>query len=174
MPYVRDAVSMLEVFNPKRRAKLLPGFDARYLHRTARNLASALAALHARAFEGQGRAWSAAEFSGLLASPHVVCVPSPAGFALGRVIAGEAELLTLAVDPAQQRSGHGSALLAGFEQEAAQRGAASAYLDVSAQNAPALALYAQAGYREVARRAGYYHPPDGSTADALILTKDLP
>lgn len=47
MPLITDAVSLLEVFNPRRRAKVLPGFDRRYLHRTARNLASALGALHA-------------------------------------------------------------------------------------------------------------------------------
>lgn len=47
MPYVRDAVPILDVLNPRRRAATLPGFDRAYLHRAARNLASALAALHA-------------------------------------------------------------------------------------------------------------------------------
>jgi hypothetical protein len=47
MPHIRQALPLLEIFNPRRRAKRLPGFDARYLHRTARNLSSALAALHA-------------------------------------------------------------------------------------------------------------------------------
>lgn len=47
MPHIRQALPLLEIFNPRRRAKRLPGFDLRYLHRTARNLSSALAALHA-------------------------------------------------------------------------------------------------------------------------------
>ncbi|QGX97285.1 GNAT family N-acetyltransferase [Roseovarius faecimaris] len=133
-----------------------------------------LAALHSRAFAGQGRGWSAQEFGDLLAAPHVFCVTSDAGFALGRALAGEAELLTLAVDPAEQRAGHGAALLSAFEDEAAIRGASRAFLDVSAQNTAALALYRRARYHEVARRAGYYHCPGGGTADALILAKDLP
>jgi DNA-binding helix-hairpin-helix protein with protein kinase domain/rRNA maturation protein Nop10 len=48
MPYVQNAVPLLEVFNPRLRAQTLPGFNRRYLHRTARNLAAALGALHAR------------------------------------------------------------------------------------------------------------------------------
>ncbi|RPJ52464.1 MAG: hypothetical protein EHM21_00090, partial [Chloroflexi bacterium] len=46
MPYIQRAVSILEVFNPRRRAAVLPQFDRRYLLRTARNLAAALSALH--------------------------------------------------------------------------------------------------------------------------------
>jgi DNA-binding helix-hairpin-helix protein with protein kinase domain len=47
MPHVRQAVPLFDVFNPRRRAQTLPGFNGVYLHRTARNLAAALAALHA-------------------------------------------------------------------------------------------------------------------------------
>lgn len=46
MPFIRRAVPVLDVFNPRRRAEVLPQFDRRYLHRTARNLAAALSALH--------------------------------------------------------------------------------------------------------------------------------
>ncbi|MFN8499481.1 MAG: hypothetical protein U0641_16650 [Anaerolineae bacterium] len=48
MPRIRSAVPLLNVFNPRRRAQTLPAFDWRYLHRTARNLAAALSAIHAR------------------------------------------------------------------------------------------------------------------------------
>lgn len=48
MPFVKNAVAILNVFNPRLRARTLPEFDIRYLHRTARNLAAALGALHAR------------------------------------------------------------------------------------------------------------------------------
>ena len=47
MHYIRNAVPLLQVFNPRLRVQTLPGFDWRYLHRTARNLAVALGALHA-------------------------------------------------------------------------------------------------------------------------------
>ena len=46
MPYIRQTVPVLEVFNPRRRAAVLPEFDARYLYRVARNLSAAVAALH--------------------------------------------------------------------------------------------------------------------------------
>jgi len=46
MPRIQNAVPLLEVFNPRLRARTLPGFDRRYLHRAARNLAAALGALH--------------------------------------------------------------------------------------------------------------------------------
>lgn len=50
MPYIRAAVPLLDVFNPRRRAAILPGFNWKYLHRTARNLAAALALLHRRGY----------------------------------------------------------------------------------------------------------------------------
>lgn len=46
MPHIQSAVPILDVFNPRRRAAILPRFDRRYLHRSARNLAAALGALH--------------------------------------------------------------------------------------------------------------------------------
>jgi serine/threonine protein kinase len=46
MPHIHHAVPALEVFNPRRRAAVLPNFDTRYLYRAARNLSAAVAALH--------------------------------------------------------------------------------------------------------------------------------
>lgn len=50
MPYIRDAALLLEVFNPRLRAIILPQFDRRYLYRAARNLAVSLQALHERGY----------------------------------------------------------------------------------------------------------------------------
>ena len=50
MIYIQNAVPILEVFNPRLRARTLPGFNWRYLHRTARNLAVSLEALHKRGY----------------------------------------------------------------------------------------------------------------------------
>lgn len=132
-----------------------------------------MAALHARAFAGQGQVWSAAEFASLCASDLVFVVGGANAFALGRVIVDEAELLTLATDPDQRRKGLGRAILARFEAEAGRRGALRAFLEVAAGNEAALALYRAAGYDHVARRAGYYSAPDGGREDALILEKQL-
>jgi DNA-binding helix-hairpin-helix protein with protein kinase domain len=50
MVNVQNAVPLLQVFNPRLRARTLPSFNRRYLHRTARNLAAALGALHAGSY----------------------------------------------------------------------------------------------------------------------------
>ncbi len=128
---------------------------------------------HARAFAGQGRAWSEVEFTSLLQSPHVFCVGNEHTFALGRAVAGEAELLTLATDPAQQRQGLGRIALLAFEDAARKRGADTCFLEVAADNVAATSLYRHAGFEEIARRAAYYDKPSGSRADALVLQKSL-
>lgn len=128
----------------------------------------ACAALHARAI-ATPPPWSAAAFAATLADPAAFLLSAPGALLVGRVLAGEAELLTLATDPAQRRQGLARALLAGFEAEAARRGAAEAFLEVAENNAPARALYAAAGWRQVGRRAGYY---PGAVA-ALVLRKPL-
>jgi ribosomal-protein-alanine N-acetyltransferase len=87
-------------------------------------------------------------------------------------VAGEAELLTLAVAPPARRRGRGRALLAAFEQGARERGACEAFLEVAADNAPAVALYAGAGYSELGRRPGYYSRAAGAV-DALLMGRAL-
>lgn len=130
-----------------------------------------LASLHARAFAGQGRAWSAAEFTELLSSGPVFAVDGGQGFALGRVVAGEAELLTIATAPEARRQGIGARTLCTFEQEAMSGGAVRIFLEVAQDNRAAIALYLGAGYVEVARRAGYYRRPDGTRTDAIVMEK---
>lgn len=132
----------------------------------------ALARLHARCFSAP-RPWSAAEFGTLLSGPGVFVLGDAQGILLGRALAGEAELLTLAVDPAARRRGLARRLLAAFEEEARARGADDAFLEVAAGNAAALSLYAGAGYVRAGRRRNYYQQPDGTPDDALVLRKPL-
>lgn len=133
---------------------------------------AAMAALHAACFEAPPP-WSAADFAGLLDSPHVFALGDGAALALGRAVAGEAELLTLAVAPALRRKGRGAALLAAFEAEARARGAGIAHLEVDEANAAALALYLGAGWRQTGRRPGYLRLPGGAARAACILSKPL-
>lgn len=95
-----------------------------------------------------------------------------AGFILCRLIAGEAEVLTLAVRPQARRRGVGRALL-----EAAlalSRPTASAmFLEVAADNPGAIALYAGVGFDVVGRRAGYYGRRDAPSVDALVMRRAL-
>jgi ribosomal-protein-alanine N-acetyltransferase len=131
--------------------------------------APALAALHAAAFPPDQR-WGADALRLMLEMPGAFGLHRPGiGFVLARVAADEAEILTLAVAPDARRQGHGGALLANAMAGAAARGAQAMFLEVSARNAAARALYAAAGFAEVGRRRAYY--ADGS--DALVLRRDL-
>lgn len=129
----------------------------------------ALSALHARCFDAAPRPWSLRDFESLLADPLTLLVTDDGGFALGRVIAPEAELLTLAVAPARRRQGLGRALVARLEAAAAARGAAAMFLEVAATNGPARALYAALGYARAGLRRGYYGPG----IDALVMHRRL-
>jgi len=126
----------------------------------------ALAALHAEAFETP---WDAASLTALLDSPGVFAVEQPDGFILIRVVADEAEILTLAVRPAARRNGLGGRLVEAAVVRAAAHGAARMFLEVAEDNVAARALYARAGFVEAGRRRGYYARSDGSREDALIL-----
>jgi len=133
--------------------------------------AATLATLHQSCFQTP-RPWSADEFDALLASRGCFLIESARdGFLLGRVVADEAELLTLAVSPDARRQGIGATLLAQFEQMAASRGARDGFLEVSAQNAPAYALYVRAGWQVTGTRSNYYQAPDGARIDARIMGK---
>lgn len=132
-----------------------------------------MAATHARAFAGHERAWSATEFRDLMQSDHVFHCGDARAFALGRAVADEAEILTLATDPAHRRTGLARDCLRAFETQAAARGATSAFLEVAEDNAPARALYRAAGYVETGRRKGYYTSATGCAVDALLLSKTL-
>ena len=131
-----------------------------------------MASIHGQAMT-TSRAWSQDEFDKLLSDPLVFAVAEVSGFALGRVVLDEAELLTVAVEPEVRRQGVGARLLAAFDGEARARGAVRAFLEVAADNGPARALYARAGWRKTGRRNGYYRRPGAASADALLLNKGL-
>lgn len=132
-----------------------------------------LAALHAAAFATGPRAWTAEELQALAASPHGLLATDdpvdPRGFALMRVVADEAELLTIAVAPDQRRRGVGSHLLAIAMAEADRRGAERIFLEVGHRNLAARALYQKHGFVIAGLRPAYYggDPPE----DAFILVR---
>jgi len=130
-----------------------------------------LAALHAEAFAAP---WDAAAFETLLGQAGVFALEDPGGFILMRVVADEAEILTLAVRPTARRRGLGARLVAEGAIAAAARGAGRLFLEVADDNAAARALYARAGFAEAGRRPRYYARSDGGREDALILALNLP
>jgi [ribosomal protein S18]-alanine N-acetyltransferase len=123
--------------------------------------------------------WTAGNFRDALAAGYSTMV----GDADGAVVAygvlmlapGEAQVLNLTVAPYARRQGLARALLQRFLDDALRLGADQCFLEVRVSNAAATALYAQAGFVPVARRAGYY-PPLGEGAireDALVLRRAL-
>lgn len=135
--------------------------------------AARLAALHAAAFDAP---WSEAEFAKLLANPAAFALlaadAEPHGFVLAWAIAGEAEILTLAVTPHARRRGIGAALMVSAMEAAMARGAESMLLEVAADNDAAQMLYARLGFVEVGRRANYYQRGERAV-DALVLRRAL-
>ena len=125
----------------------------------------AMAALHAAAFPPAERWGTTALTAMLRLEGGFGLLAGDAGFILARAVAGEAELLTLAVHPDARRHGLGARLLEAAVAEAARRGAAALFLEVSEANIAARALYTRAGAAEVGRRRRYY--ADGT--DALVL-----
>ncbi len=135
-----------------------------------------LADLHDKAFH---RPWTALEFEELLKSPGVFAVLGEAGepaeakgFVLCRSIAGEAEVLTIAVDPAARRRGWGAALVEVAAGVAAETGAEALFLEVAVDNAAAIALYQATRFAKVGLRKGYYPHPDGAK-DAVVMRRAL-
>ncbi|MEX0318831.1 MAG: GNAT family N-acetyltransferase [Ruegeria sp.] len=132
-----------------------------------------MAATHVAAFT-QSRPWTASEFADLLANRFTYPIGNADCFALVQIIADEAELLTIATHPDHQRRGLARRCMSEWQTEAAQRGAIRAYLDVAADNAPAIALYQRCGYAPCGRRPGYYRRASGKNVDAILMERRLP
>jgi ribosomal-protein-alanine N-acetyltransferase len=94
------------------------------------------------------------------------------GFILCRLIAGEAEVLTLAVRPAARRRGVARTLLAAAL-DLTRLTAASMFLEVAEDNPGAIALYARTGFEAVGRRAGYYARPGAPAVGAIVMRRAL-
>jgi [ribosomal protein S18]-alanine N-acetyltransferase len=120
-----------------------------------------------------GEAWTRSQCAGILPMHGVTLTLAeqggqPVGFSLMRAVADEAELLLLAVDPAEQRRGIGHALLDDFIAGALASGGHRLHLEVRDGN-PAVDLYRASGFAAAGRRRNYYHGPDGKSYDAVTL-----
>ena len=82
----------------------------------------------------------------------------------------QADVVTLAVDPAHWGRGTGTALLNSLLDEAGNRGYAEVLLEVREDNPRARELYSRHGFTEVGIRRGYYQP---SGVDAVVMRKAL-
>jgi ribosomal-protein-alanine N-acetyltransferase len=139
-----------------------------------------LAEIHASAFR---RGWSDAEFEALLLQPGVNALIAhhrnafgarmPAGFILYRLVADEAEILSVAVAPECRRRGVGKALLEDALRHLYREGARSIHLEVEDSNLAAIGLYRGVEFRESGRRASYYTQGRDKPGGALVMLRQL-
>lgn len=95
-----------------------------------------------------------------------------AGFTLTRNVAGEEELLLIAVEPANRGTGLGRKLLQYLAQDAKERGADRLFLEMRSSN-PAERLYREFGFVPMGTRRDYYSLRDGTKLDAITFAKQL-
>lgn len=126
-----------------------------------------------------GEAWTRSQCAGILPMSGVKLMlardgPAVVGFSLYRTIAGDAELLLLAVAKAAQGRGTGRRLLEHFIEDARKNGAEQVHLEVRDGN-PAIGLYEAAGFVQSNRRRNYYQGRNGDRFDALtfLLSPDV-
>ena len=148
--------------------------------------AAALASLHRASFAMEGEYWGEDAFAKLLKQRAVFAIKAvhltrsgtgelaPRGFVLVREAGGDAEILTVAVHPSWQGRSLGRLLMEEVLRELYARRVVSLYLEVAADNEPALRLYRRLGFDEVGRRDGYYRRGgEGHAVAALTMRLNL-
>lgn len=139
-----------------------------------------LADIHKKSFS---RAWTASEFQALLGDDKVSCYvirrsnlimkDQIIGFVLVRAVLDEAEILTIAVDPGQRKSGAGEQLMHEVMRQLYADRLAKLFLEVDETNQPALLLYQKLGFEKVGERKGYYASGKEKASTAWIMQINL-
>ncbi len=124
-----------------------------------------LADLHKLCFPH--KPWTANDFRDLKKSGCEI-VASENGFIVWRTVCDEAEIITIGVHPAARGAGIATAMLTLMEHEIKKAGVKKIFLEVSAENAPAIALYKKCGFIQNGHRPKYY---DG--VDAVLMKKEI-
>ena len=130
-----------------------------------------MAEIHRLAFADE-RPWSAQEFQDFAKDPLVQVFDADHGYALTRTVAGQSELLSLAVHPEHRRHGTAGRLMAQWF-DAIATTAEVAFLEVAADNLAALALYTRFGFMVQGTRVAYYSRTSGGAVDAFLMSCPL-
>lgn len=137
--------------------------------------APTLAQLHGASFH---RGWGEAEFEGMMRERNTLVHRlrlgrKTIGFAVSRMAADEAEILSIAIEAAHRGRGLSRDLLLTHLGHLAGRGIRSIFLEVEENNLPARTLYERTGFSVVGRRERYYREADGEQLNALLMRRDL-
>lgn len=92
------------------------------------------------------------------------------GFLAYWVVAGEAEILNIAIDPTCRRAGIASALLHDMLSAPQETPLDAVFLEVRASNGGALGFYAHHGFQRCGVRARYYRDP---VEDAVLMRRTI-
>lgn len=122
--------------------------------------------------------WSAASIRQSLENPNVLGLGieedgALVGFGLLMWIAGEAEVLTLAVDPRFQRRGVARRLLTSLISRCAERGVGRVLLEVAEDNVAAISLYNKEKFQKDGVRPRYYKAGRSCPVDAILMSCSL-
>ena len=137
--------------------------------------AARLAQLHGASFH---RGWGEAEFEGMLTERNTLVHRLRAGrevigFAVSRMAADEAEILSIAVADSHRGRGLSRNLLLTHLGHLAGRGVRTVFLEVEENNQPARRLYDRTGFAVAGRRERYYREPNGEQLNAVLMRRDL-
>jgi ribosomal-protein-alanine N-acetyltransferase len=135
--------------------------------------AATLSRLHTASFDD---GWTTDDFVTWLSRAEAFAVIAGEGdgaaFGLALMAGADAELLTIATDPLQRRSGWGRRIFRALDAEALNRGLERWVLEVARNNLPAIGLYKSAGFMEIGLRKAYYRTRDGRE-DALVMSRNV-
>jgi [ribosomal protein S18]-alanine N-acetyltransferase len=134
-----------------------------------------LAQLHGESFH---RGWGEGEFETMLGERntlvHRLRIGNKViGFAVSRMAADEAEILSIAVAASHRGRGLSRNLLLTHLGHLAGHGVRTIFLEVEENNQPARRLYERAGFSVAGRRERYYQQPGGEQLNALLMRRDL-
>jgi len=134
-----------------------------------------LAQLHGASFH---RGWGEGEFEAMLTERNTLVHRLKlgrklVGFAVSRIAADEAEILSIAVDASHRGRGLSRNLLLTHLGHLAGRGVRTVFLEVEENNQPARRLYQRAGVGVAGRRERYYRQASGEQLNALLMRRDL-
>jgi [ribosomal protein S18]-alanine N-acetyltransferase len=134
-----------------------------------------LAELHGSSFH---RGWGEAEFEAMLTERDTLVHRlklgrKTIGFAVSRMAADEAEILSIAIDGSHRGRGLSRKLLLTHLGHLAGRGVRTVFLEVEENNLPARRLYARAGFGIAGRRERYYRQASGEQLNAVLMRRDL-
>jgi [ribosomal protein S18]-alanine N-acetyltransferase len=136
-----------------------------------------IAAIHMKLFNPP---WDESGVRPLLEAPAAVAFvarvgipPVTPGFIIGQLAADMSEIISIGVAEDWQKRGMGRILFGGFARAVSRAGAKRIFLDVAADNEPAIALYKAMGCAEVGRRKAYYQRHEAPAVDAIVMSKGL-